>query len=299
MSQSCQTSQRPMISVILAVYEPHPEYFRKAIESILEQRFTDWELIIVEDPSPCSAVDTLRWISDPRIRHIANTQRTCLVEQKNRGLQEARGQFIAIMDADDIAHPFRFVKQINFLLSHPDVDVLGSHIGVIDTDDRIAGYRWYPCLHDEIQRAITRIIPIGHPTVMLRRKVIDQFGGYQFVEFPAAEDYEYWSRLIQLGVRFANLPEVLYYYRIHPAQSKLSKLRDTIRAVLRVKEIYWSDRFDLRARLQFWGEHVLLYLPQRLVAWMLLRGRWHYRSRSTAPHIHQLDSSFSAIEENV
>src|SRR4051812_36390861 len=141
---------KPLISVVMAVYEPHPTYFRKAVDSILAQRLENWELIVVEDPSEHCAAETLRQIQDARIRHIANATRTCLVDQKNRGLAEARGDFIAIMDADDIAHPFRFSRQVNFLRSNKDVGVVGSQLAVIDTDDRLVGYRWYPTTHDAI-----------------------------------------------------------------------------------------------------------------------------------------------------
>lgn len=295
-----QKPSAPLVSVVMAVYEPQPEYLRKAVLSIMAQSVQDWELIIVEDPSSWSAAGLLRELADTRVRHIVNSERTGLVAQRNRCLSEARGRFVAIMDSDDIAHPFRFVKQINFLQRRPDVHIVGSQIGVIDSEDRLVGYRWYPGTHGDIQRAITRIVPLGQPAVMLRREVFESFGGYRFVEFPAAEDYEYWSRLIEAGVRFTNLPEVLYYYRMHPAQIKIAKLRETIRAVLRVKEMYWADRLDLASRVQMWGERLLLYLPKRVVAWMLLRGRWHYRPRAIGPRICEfphLDSPFGAHHE--
>lgn len=285
MLQSRPAPQHPLVSVAMVVYDPHPEFFRKAVESIVCQRFTDWELIIVEDPSPHSAVNTLQAIQDPRIRYFLNPHRTSLIEQRNRAFHEARGQFIALMDGDDIAHPFRLIKQINFLRSHPAVDVVGSQIDVIDSDDRICGYRWFPSLHDEIQKSIVMTVPLCQPAVMLRRDVVDRLGGYQLTEFPAGEDYEYWSRLIQAGVRFANLPEVLLYYRVHPLQLKNSKLRETIRAVLCVRDRYWSDRVGFRARLQIGGERIWLYLPKRLVAWLLLKIRWHYRSCPSAPRV--------------
>jgi glycosyltransferase involved in cell wall biosynthesis len=268
---------RPLISVVMAVYDPQPTYLREAIASILAQRLQEWEMIIVEDPSPRSAADILRDVRDRRLRFILNTERTCLVDQKNRGLQEARGEFIAIMDADDIAHPFRFMKQVSFLRNHPEVGLVGSQVGVIDSEDRLVGYRWFPSLHDDIRAEIVRSVPFCHPTVMLRRTVYEMFGGYRFVEFPAAEDYEYWSRLIQSGVRVANIPEPLLYYRIHSKQIKHSKLRETVLAVLRVRELCWSGQLDVHARLQEWGERLLLRVPTRIAAWLLRRAVWHYR----------------------
>lgn len=295
MLTTCETSRRPLVSVVMPVYRPDRQYFRKAVESILAQRFTDWELVVVEDPSDRSGADMLRDICDPRIRYFTNARRTSLVDQRNRAFEEARGHLIAIMDSDDIAHPFRLVKQVNFLGSHPEVDVVGSQVSVIDSNDRVLGHRWYPAIHNEILRAIPRFVPLAQPAVMLRREVIESLGGYHFAEFPTAEDYAYWSRLLQSGVQFANLPEPLYYYRIHDRQIKLSKLRETIQGVLRVRNLYWSDRLDFRARLQVWGERLLLHLPMPFVGWLLLRVRWHYHARRACPRVPHLTHSQSVI----
>lgn len=285
MENSFPNPQQPLVSVVMVVYDPNPNYFRKSVESIVNQQCSDWELIIVETPSPRSASEILQEIPDSRIRHFVNSQGTSLVEQRNRAFQEARGHFIALMDADDIAHPFRLTKQINFLRNHPNIDVIGSQVGVIDSEDRISGYRWFPSLHEDIRRSIVQVVPLCQPAVMLRREVVDRLGGYQFTAFAVGEDYEYWSRLLRAGVRFANLPDVLLYYRLHPSQLKQSKLDETIRAVLHVRKLYWSDRIDYRARLRIWGEHVLLYMPKRLVAWFLLKVRWHYKSSPMAPRV--------------
>lgn len=275
----------PLVSVVMAVYDPQADYFRKAVASILAQRLQEWEMIVVEDPSPRMAAEVLQGFNDHRIRHIVSPARTCLVEQKNRGLEQACGEFIAIMDADDIAHPFRFTKQVNFLRSHPEVGLVGSQVGVIDSEDRLVGYRWFPSLHEDIRRDIIRNVPFCHPSVMFRRNVFETFGGYRFVEFPAAEDYEYWSRLIQGGVRVANIPEPLLYYRIHSSQIKQSKLRETVLAVLRVRELCWSGQLDVRARFQDRAERLLLRVPTGIVAWLLRRAVWHYRPRTKCARI--------------
>lgn len=286
MSSRYRPGQPPLISAVMSVFDPDPRYFRKAIQSLLAQRFADWELIIVEDPSPRSAAKTLDEFRDSRIRHIVNPRRTSLVAQRNRSLAEARGEYVALMDADDIACPYRFVKQVQFLERHADVDVVGSNVSVIDREDRVVGYRWFPSLHDEIYRAMMVVVPLCQPSVMLRRSVIDTFGGYQPSDHAVGEDYAFWSRLIQAGVKFANLPEPLLFYRIHEDQIKQSKLRETIQAVLSVRGQYWSSERSFRVRLQQWGERALLHLPQRFVSHLVLRQLWHYRvhaSRSGAP----------------
>jgi len=265
----------PLVSVVMPVYAADPEFLRKAVASIVAQSTPDWELVVVEDPSDRPAEGVLRAFKDARIRHMLNATRTGQLAQRNRTLQEARGEFIAFMDADDVAHPFRLVKQLNFLRLRPEVGVVGSQIAVINADDRVVGYRSFPVMHEEIFRAARRIVPLCQPSVMLRREVIDIHGGYEWGEVPFTLEYALWSRLLRAGVRFANVPEPLLYYRIHEGQIKLSRLREAIRAVLRVKELYWLGDADARAALRRIGERLLLCLPRRIVCWMLLRMLYH------------------------
>lgn len=266
----------PLVSVVMPVYAAHPDFLRRAVASIVAQRMQDWELVVVEDPSDRPAEGVLRAFNDARIRHILNETRTGQLAQRNRTLQEARGEFIAFMDSDDVAHPFRFTKQLNFLRLRPEVGVVGCQIAVIDADDRVVGYRSFPALHEEILRAARRIVPLCQPSVMMRREVIKTHGGYEWGEVPFALEYALWSRLLRAGVRFANVPEPLLYYRIHQEQIKLSRLHEAIRAVLRIQELYWLEPFDVRASLQRFGERMLLCLPRRSVSWMLLRRLYHY-----------------------
>ena len=138
----------PLVSIVIPVFDPHPVYFRQAIESVLGQSFSDFELIVVEDPSPSSGQQLLAGVSDPRLNYILNSERTSLPRQHNRGLAEARGQFICRFDADDICEPFRVERELAFLQSHPDVEVVGSALTVIDERSSVIGMRRYPLSHD-------------------------------------------------------------------------------------------------------------------------------------------------------
>lgn len=270
------SERSPLVSVIMPVYDPDPVFFPKAVESILTQHLANVELIIVEDPSPRCAEDALKRISDPRIRYIRNSTRTSLVEQRNRALREARGEFIGLMDADDIAHPFRLVTQVQFLQSHVQIGVVGSNVSVIDASDQTVGYRWFPSLHDDIRNAMTLSVPLCQPSVMMRRDVFDTCGGYVAGSSPVVEDYAYWSRLMHCGIRFANIPEPLLCYRVHGNQIKQSKLRETICGVLSVREQYWSSCSSSRVQMQIALERVALHMPQRLIASLVLWRLWHY-----------------------
>jgi len=201
------TPSAPRASIVLAVLSPDPKYFPLALQSILSQTFTDFELIVVEDPSPHPAAPPyLASYPDRRIRHLVNSQRTSLVRQKNQGLALARAPLVAMFDADDVAEPDRLEKQVRYFEQHPDIDVLGGQIRIIDADGHCLGYRSFPLEHDRIIQAMHRLVPLSHPTVMLRTDVALAAGGYQFTEYPVAEDYELWSRLAKRGARFAKPP---------------------------------------------------------------------------------------------
>ena len=269
----------PLVSIVLPVFEPHPVYFRQAIDSILSQSFNDFELIVVEDPSRSSGQSLLRDVADRRLNYILNAERTSLPRQHNRGLQEAHGQFICRFDADDICEPNRVERELAFLQSHPDVDVVGSCLTAIDDHGVAIGMRRYPIEHRDIVAAMRRFNPIANSTVMFRREVYERFGGWRDSALPA-QDYEWYSRLAAGGARFANLAEPLVRYRLHGGSIKSSKLRGTIQTTLEVKKMYWRRDMDLRSRAVMAAERALLYLPESLVLWLFTAVRYR---RSSAP----------------
>ena len=261
------TDAPPPLTVLMTVYRAHPIYFPEAVRSILAQTFTDFEFLIVEDPSDQPAAEWLAGLADPRIQHVRNPKRTSLVDQKNQGLRASRSEFVAYLDADDVAEPDRLHKQIAFLSDNPQVSVLGSQIAIMDHTGRSHGYRCFPLDHDSIVSALPREVPLSHPSIMLRKSALLQAGGYQFRDYPAAEDYDLWSRLVRRGVRFANHTEALLRYRIHPGQMKWTYLKQSIRAILRIKQTYWVDQMNAWDRLRLWTEQAMLWLPP----WFVLR----------------------------
>jgi glycosyltransferase involved in cell wall biosynthesis len=253
----------PVVSVVVPVFEPHPVFFRQAIDSLLAQSFSDIEVIIVEDPSSAPGRPMVAGIDDPRLIHIVNAERTSLPRQHNRALAECRGRFLCRFDADDICEPDRVQRELAFLDANPSVDVVGSMLTIIDAEGRVVGDRRYPTSHDEIVAAMRRFNPIANSTVMFRREVYERFGGWRDSQLPA-QDYEWYSRLAAGGARFANLPEALVRYRLHDSSLKSSKLRDTIRTTIEVKNTYWQD-MDLVSRGIMTAERFLLLLPPSLV----------------------------------
>jgi len=269
----------PLVSIVMPVFMPHPVYFRQAIESVLGQSFGDFELIVVEDPSPTTGQAVLADLNDARIRYILNAERTSLVRQHNRALSETRGALICRFDADDICEPERVAREVAFLQSHPDVDVVGTCLTVIDQDGDVIGTRQYPLEHADILSAMRRFNPIANSTVMYRREVYQKFGGKRDSPLPA-QDYEWYSRVARGGARFANLAEPLVRYRVH-AQMSREKLRGTLRTTLEVKNMYWRSDMDLASRALMIAEHALLYLPAWLVRRLFMAIR--YRRPASRP----------------
>ena len=265
----------PLVSVAMVVFRPDLDYLRQALTSIVHQTFQQWEAVIVEDPSERTGRDVVAALGDPRLRYLANPGRTCLIGQRNQTLAEARAELVAVLDGDDMAEPTRLQKQFEFLHSHPAVSVLGSQIRVIDPAGSPRGFRRFPLDHASIVRAMTRVVPLNHSSVMFRKSAVQAAGGYQATAEGPAEDYHLWSRLAQRGAQFANLGEPLVRYRLHPGQMKALYTRRTIRAVLEVKQRYWVGAMDFRARLRMLQERLALRLPEpllhRLLVWM------HYR----------------------
>jgi len=252
----------------MPVWKPHERHFRDAVESLLRQTMTDWELVIVEDPSPIQVAPWLADYGDPRIRLVTNSERTSLVDQRNRTLSEARGEFVAVLDADDVCEPIRLEAQLQAFDRQPDVDVLGSQTIIINGDGLIIGRRQYPCEHAAIVAAMRRFNPLAHSTVMARRAKFLDAGGYQYRRYAGCEDYELWMRMARYGCRFANLDGALVRYRVQPLQLKAQQLRDQLRGTLELKRTYWDNSLDWRARMRLAVECGLLWLPPAMVMWL-------------------------------
>lgn len=208
----------PAISVILPVYNAEA-YVREAVESILEQSFTDFEVIIINDGSTDGSGSILRELA-------ARDARIVLVEQANegvasafnKGLEMAHADLIARMDADDVAMPERFALQHARMIQEPELVVLGSFIRVMDKTGDIIRLNEYPLTPKATARCLERGgCPVANPTVMMRRDAVLKAGGYRKAFSSHAEDYDLWLRMSDLGYAIANLPRPLLNYRWHGA----------------------------------------------------------------------------------
>lgn len=206
----------PIISVVLPVFNGEA-FIRQSVESILSQTFTDFELIIINDGSTDNSSEILHELA-------ANDSRIILIERSNAGLvytlnegiEKARGEFIARMDADDIAIPERFELQLSKMISDPNLAVLGSFTRIINKEGSVVGLGRYPVTPSETERFLQHGSPLAHPTVLMRKHVLLELGGYRKV-FSHCEDYDLWLRINEMGWGIANLSKPLLNYRVHGA----------------------------------------------------------------------------------
>ncbi|WP_060983150.1 glycosyltransferase family 2 protein [Vibrio splendidus] len=201
-----------MISVILPVYNGE-EYIYEAINSLLEQSFSDFEVICIDDGSKDATKRIIENIAskDNRIRLISRENKG-LIYTLNEALSLCKYDYIARMDADDICLPNRLSLQLEFLLRNPTVAVVGSRYHYIDESSKINGIRKSPTSNFLLKVLLTFGSPFGHPTVMINRKVVTD-DLYYDPKYKAAEDYELWLRLSK-KYRFACIKKPLLLYRV-------------------------------------------------------------------------------------
>ncbi|MEW9855830.1 glycosyltransferase [Novosphingobium rhizovicinum] len=232
----------PAISVAMSVYNGE-RFLPEAIESVLDQTFSDFEFLIVDDGSGDATASILRDYEarDSRVRAIVRENRG-LVASLNELLSCASAPIIARMDADDICRPERFDRQFAFLTNNPDHGVVGSWSEDIG-EDGAPLFRTgddHPLTHEDVLSAIAQgRHVICHPAAMFRREVVLSVGGYH-AAFRHCEDYDLWLRLASV-TKLANLPERLLRYRRYDGQ--VSTRHATEQQIgTAVAQLAWQER---------------------------------------------------------
>lgn len=204
----------PRISVIMPVYNTKTEYFKEAVESILAQTYTDFELIIVDDCSKDYIKEIVLSYSDKRIRYYRMSQNSGAAAARNFAISKAQGEFLAFMDSDDISLPSRFEEQIDFFENNPQIGCLGTEFETIgDADNK--GFSKQIRQHEEItQFLLFTGCAFCQSTVMLRKEILDKNNIRYNVEYVPSEDYALWLDLIG-KTQFAILDKTLVKYRFY------------------------------------------------------------------------------------
>lgn len=210
-----------LISVVMSVYNGE-KYLVEAIESILNQTYENFEFIIINDGSKDNSVEIIK-------DYMKTDNRIVLIDRENKGLPYslneginiAKGEYIARMDADDISLPTRFEKQIKYMEENK-LDVCGSYIKLFgdNTKEQIVKY---PINHDDIKFRLLFMSSLAHPTAILKKQI---FGKVKYRDdYKVAQDYQLWCDVVNANFKIGNIPEVLLNYRKHEAQASIEKLK--------------------------------------------------------------------------
>jgi len=211
-----------LVSVILPVYNAQ-KYLVEAIESILNQTYKNFELIIINDGSTDDSYTIINKYTkyDNRIVFI-NRANKGLVYSLNEGIKASKGKYIARMDADDISLSERFRKQVSYM-EKENLDICGSHYLLIKENGDINGLNLTPLTHEMCVISLASKVPFAHPNVMIKKEFLDANNiCYGQSKYKIAEDFDLWIRMYEKGALFGNLNEILFKYRI--LNNSLSKV---------------------------------------------------------------------------
>jgi glycosyltransferase involved in cell wall biosynthesis len=208
----------PRVTVLVAVKDGLP-WLRGAVESVLAQTYVDFELLLVDDASTDGSAEAATAFGDPRIRVLRNERNLGQVPSLNRGLAEARGEYVARLDADDVSLPDRLEQQVRVLDADPSVALVGTWLDVVDADGRLWG-KLRGSVRDRAELVAAILVdryPWGHPSLMFRRDVVVGLGGYDASLAPA-EDKDLYRRLALAGHSARSIDAPLVLYRRHEGQ---------------------------------------------------------------------------------
>jgi glycosyltransferase involved in cell wall biosynthesis len=232
-------SESPKVTVVITVYN-REKYVAAAIESILAQTFSDFELLVIDDGSSDGSREVIQSFRDPHVHLVCNETNLGIPRTRNRGIQLAHGEYLAFLDSDDWAYPERLAKQVDFLDRHPDYAAVGAWIAWMNEEGRsLRRIKRKPASPDEI--AARRLFRQGieNSTSMARTAVLRSYGHQE--QFDISSDFDLWSR-IAATYKLATLPEVLVRRRMH--KSSITRER-AHRAKGRRLDIYAAQLYAL------------------------------------------------------
>lgn len=231
----------PQITVLMSVYNGLP-YLQESINSILNQSFKDFEFIIIEDCSSDTSLEVLKSYAkkDRRIRLIKNTENKGLGANLKKGVELAKGDYIARMDDDDISLPHRLQTQLDFAQANPEIDIIGSFATDINEKGDDIGLRKMPTSHEDIIKYIWTC-PIIHPTALIKKESLLKAGSYG--DEKRRQDYALWFRCAKHSLKFANIPEPLLKYRFADEYFK----KNNFPALITQAKIGWKGCIQVKA----------------------------------------------------
>lgn len=230
MTDSFNTSNLPLVTVLMPVYNAE-EFVGTALQSILNQTYENFELLVIDDGSTDRSAEIIKALGDSRIRYIKNDINLKLITTLNKGIKLANGKYIARLDADDIAEKTRLQEQVEFMEANPTVGLSGTWYTAFGSKNSTVKN---PTSNQDIRYMMLYQCAIIHPSTIFRTLVIRDNNLFYNMDYPHAEDYELWCRFAEVS-DLANIPSVLLRYRLH--ESNISKLENSTQVAntLRIK----------------------------------------------------------------
>lgn len=229
----------PKISVLMPVYNGQ-KFLEESIRSIIDQSFSDWELIIINDGSTDVSENIITSFSDSRIRYFKNTTNIGLINTLNKGIDYCRGQYIARMDCDDISMPDRLLIQSLFLDQNTEYSMCGCDAVVIDSIGKKIGQITNLSTDKYLQINLLFSVPFVHPGMMIRSAIFEQFKYDDAYKY--AEDYDLWCKIAKVS-KVSNISQPLIKYRWH--SENISKVNSLIQESVKDKIILRELKFNL------------------------------------------------------
>ncbi len=245
---------QPRVTILMTVYNGGT-YLRPCLESILRQSLKDFELLIINDGSTDDSLKAIEYFDDRRIRIYHNAVNQGQTKSLNIGLQMAAGEYVARMDADDIAFPHWLEAQVHSISQHPDCSVISSYAVAIDDKNRIKKLYKPPSDRKNIILRSLIASPVNHVGSILRKKDIIENGGYE-EHYAIAADYALWSKLLRNNFKMTTTPRILVAIREH-AQS-LSRSERGKRELEEITQIVQKN-IDQFVATRFLGNEVALF----------------------------------------
>lgn len=247
MGINAKKMSNPKVSVLTPIYNTNAQHLRECIDSVLAQTFTDFEFVILNDSPENTALDKIvASYTDKRIRYYKNDHNMGIAASRNRLMQLARGEYMAIFDHDDICAPDRLAVQTAFLDENPNVGVVSSLLEIF-TDSGFKCILATPWMDTDIKIMMTRDCCIAHSAAMIRKSLLAE----NHIEYDAfyspAEDYQMWAQLIPI-TRFHNIQRPLVRYRRHTNNT-------SVRQIVRMSAAHRAIALDLRNKFPaYWNE---------------------------------------------
>ncbi len=258
-----------LVSVVMPVYNAGG-FLVESIKSILKQTYKNFEFIIIDDGSTDNSWKIISKFSkkDQRIKIYKNKENLGIAKTMNIAIEKTKGQFIARMDADDIALPKRLEKQVNFLLENPTVGVLGSQMFEINDKNIVTAVRKVPLTNDNIKKGMIISQTIQNPTLMINRRNIPDGILLYDQKFSPVDDLDMFFRLISY-TQFANLPDYLMIYRKHDDNSSLRNIKNTFLLTLKVRlkalSVYGYKTNPFNILINLFQTVIILAIPERFI----------------------------------